>query len=251
MFGKIKIYGKAQLLGTTFTNILLILSAFLLICLCLIVPVGVYFILNSEPQIFSASVRNIIIIFSALLSFLFIFVPTVFGFSNKFFYFENSDKNSWLCWYKPLLATKSIRVYLTDFFLKTFWFFVFNIPSLTVISMTVFYALNFGIAENIFLSLIILASALLLCGGFFTFVFTQRYFLFPYLIMANPKIKIKEAVRNSTVLMDDLCFKTALFKLSFIPWFLSCIFIIPIFYVIPYYKTSCGFYFKECNSPLQ
>lgn len=251
MFGKIKIYGKAQMLGTTFSNILFILAAFLLICICLFMPVGMYFLLSTEYLLLMESTKIIIVISTAVLSFLFLFVPTVYGFSNKFVYFENSEKSSWLCWYKPLLAAKGIRVFFTDFFIKLLWFFVFNIPSFIVIAMTVFYAVNFGIAENIFLVLIILSSVLLLCGGFFTFVFIQRYFLFPYFILQNPKIKIKEAVRSSTHLMDDLCFKTALFKLSFIPWFLSCIFILPIFYVIPYYKTSCGFYFKECNSPSQ
>ncbi len=248
MFGKFKIYGKAQLLGTTLSNILLILAAFVLIAVCLLVPVGVYFILNSEPQLFTRNIRNIIIISSAALSFLFVFVPTVFGFSNKFFYFENDSKTSWRSWYKPLLAAKSIRVFFTDFFVKLFWFIIFNIPALIVIAATVFYAVNIGIAENIFSVLVILSSALLLCGGFFTFVFIQRYFLVPYFIFKNPQTKIKEAVKNSTFLMNDLCFKTALFKLSFIPWFLSCVFILPIFYVIPYYKTSCSFFAKECNS---
>lgn len=251
MFGKIKIYGKAQLLGTTFSNILLILAAFVLIAVCLFVPVGVYFLLNAEPKFFTQNIRNVIVISTAVLSFLFVFIPTVYGFSNKFFYFENSEKTSWLCWYKPMLAAKGVRVFFTDFFIKLLWFFVFNVPSLIVIAMTVFYAVNFGIAENVFLVLVLLSSVLLLCGGFFTFVFIQRYFLFPYFILQNPKMKIKEAVRNSTHLMDDLCFKTALFKLSFIPWFLSCVFVIPIFYVIPYYKTSCSYLAKECNSPSQ
>ena len=250
MFGKTKIYGKAQLLGTTGDNIFSVILLIFTFVLCLALPLGAYILLEMYGNISPKYIENIIVGLVFFITFSFLFLPTVFGFCNRLFTGARDNdfsKNAWLVWYRPALALKSFAYYLLIFVLKFLWFIALNVPAVAVASSTVYTIIKYGLSEKIFLVLMVLSIALLVVGSFFAFVISQRYFMTPYIIMADNSITITEAVRKSTYLMNNICFKTAMFKLSFTGWFLSCIILAPVFYVLPYYKISCINFAKECT----
>lgn len=94
------------------------------------------------------------------------------------------------------------------------------------------------------------SAALWIFGAVYTTLFLQRFFLAAYLIADNPELRVRNAFRDSARIMDACMMRgsTARMKLSFLPWFLSCALIFPIFYVYPYYKQACACYARHILS---
>ncbi len=91
------------------------------------------------------------------------------------------------------------------------------------------------------------AAALWTAGIGYLTLFLQRFFLAPYLMADDPQLRAQEALRESARIMDACMMRgnTAKMKLSFLPWFFSCILILPVLYVYPYYKQSCACYARH------
>lgn len=64
-----------------------------------------------------------------------------------------------------------------------------------------------------------------------------RYCCAP-LFFAENNLSPVEAINKSISSTDGILSKTALLEASFWGWFLSCLLIIPVFYVLPYYRLS-------------
>ncbi len=77
------------------------------------------------------------------------------------------------------------------------------------------------------------------CGAIFYFIAMQKYFIAEYLFSSNPRLGAWTAIKQSKNLLDGHITEIVRFKLSFLPWFMSCIFVVPAFYFLPYYKESC------------
>lgn len=74
---------------------------------------------------------------------------------------------------------------------------------------------------------------------FFFFIFTRQYFMATYFFVSGDYEKsTKECILKSHDAMRNNKIKNIKLAFLFIPWFLLCFFIVPIFYVYPYYKTS-------------
>lgn len=91
------------------------------------------------------------------------------------------------------------------------------------------------------------AAALWIAGVVFDTLFLQRYFLAPYLLAESTEMRARDALRESARVMDSCMMRgrAVKMKLSFSPWFFSCIFIFPILYVYPYYKQACACYARH------
>ena len=162
------------------------------------------------------------------------------------FYNRNNKKGRVLFWFKPKYSAKSMRFYLSLFLRKSGWTFLLLLPGVFTATSFVLLAADGGIELNLFLCGIIGGGVMLILGMAFRFLIIQKYFLAQYLFVSDPKIKVRDALRQSTALMNGKLKKTALFKLSFIPWFILCIGILPSVYVQPYYRQSCVMYADNC-----
>lgn len=138
---------------------------------------------------------------------------------------------------------KACELSIKLFFVKLFWFSVFEFLPTVLFFVFVYYcrlnAVSLRAACTVFAGLLILALA----GIVFYFVFTQRYseawlFLACYKDFTAADA-IKESVRKTRNKLADIFF----FKLGFIGHFLLCFGILPAFYVVPYYKQSVTCYF--------
>ncbi len=135
-------------------------------------------------------------------------------------------------------ALKSCDLCVRLFAVKAFWFavfeaipfgsallFLFQIES-TSVSLRAAYAVAAGLS--------MLAAA----GLVFWLIFIQRYSKSMFYLACykdfTPGDAINESVRRTKNNMAEIF----LFKLSFAPWLLLCLLILPAFYVIPYYKQS-------------
>jgi flavin reductase (DIM6/NTAB) family NADH-FMN oxidoreductase RutF len=131
------------------------------------------------------------------------------------FYNRNNKKGRVLFWFKPKYSAKSMRFYLSLFLRKSGWTFLLLLPGVFTATSFVLLAADGGIELNLFLCGIIGGGVMLILGMAFRFLIIQKYFLAQYLFVSDPKIKVRDALRQSTALMNGKLKKTALFKLSY------------------------------------
>lgn len=141
-------------------------------------------------------------------------------------------------WFRPKNSFKAFRLKSALFFLKLFWTLVFLLPSALIFSVVLITAFSGGIETYFFLSLCAGAAVLLFIGLIFRFIMIQRYFLAEFIIAENPNNKVLQTIRQSKNLIDGQLFTVIKFKLTFLPFYLLCLFIVPIFFVYPHYKQS-------------
>lgn len=90
--------------------------------------------------------------------------------------------------------------------------------------------------------LLLLGGMLLLLTAVFYLVHLGRYFLAPYLIARDPGMTVRRAVRCSVREMRGGRTEIFLLGLSFIPWALLCVLLLPLLYVGPYYGAARALY---------
>lgn len=73
--------------------------------------------------------------------------------------------------------------------------------------------------------------------GFFYAVAMQKFFLARYYV-TNENLGVWEALKKSRHATRGKRGEILLFRLSFLPWFLSCALVLPCLYVQPYYEIS-------------
>lgn len=150
------------------------------------------------------------------------------NFSKRFFF-----------WLKPKNSLRAFRFKALLFLLKSMWAVVFFLPS-AILAWSVYYLSGTGGLElYLFISLSVGTFLLTTSGALFYFIAMQKYFIAEYLFSSNPKLGALTAIKQSKNLLDGHIYEIVRFKLSFLPWFFSCIFIFPVFYFLPYYKESC------------
>ena len=210
----------------------------------------VYLLINillfsAAPYFISRSINNtyVIIAVCAIILILNIFVYSSFKAGRSaWFLFCKKKKRSQktLYWFSPKKMFKNSRIFLALFFKKAALALAFMLPGTAIIASAVILAMNGGVEFNLFASWIGGGTAILAAGTVFFMIIQQRYFLVPYIRAENPSLKAKEVFRVSRKEMNGNLKKVFLMKLSFLPLFIACAAIVPIFYVWPYYNQSCA-----------
>lgn len=135
-------------------------------------------------------------------------------------------------------ALKSCDLCVRLFLIKFFWFAVFEaIPVCSLLLFgyqikrdTVSLKAAYAVAAGLF----ILAAA----GFVFWLIFIQRYSKSMFYLACYKDFTAADAISESVRKSKNSMAEIFLFKLSFAPWLLLCLLILPAFYVIPYYKQS-------------
>lgn len=138
-----------------------------------------------------------------------------------------------------LLFGKSAWLWLSLKIINTAVLIVFLIPAAAFGSVFYYLAVN---DFSVYTVLAVAAGTILsFTGGIlFSWTFMQKFALSTYFITENPLMSAWSAIRESTIYMAGNERKLMLHKLSFFPWLVSCVFIFPAFYVLPYYYQSCA-----------
>lgn len=151
---------------------------------------------------------------------------------------KKNNFRRFIFWYRPRYSLKAFGLNLTLTFLKLFWSTVFLCPSILIVISTIAIAFNGGVEVYLLAVLLCGAAISLVCGLTFRFIIIQRYFLAPVLLTQNPSNGILQSIKQSKNLSEGQLLKIVRFKMMFIPLWMSCILILPIFFVYPHYKQS-------------
>lgn len=236
---QIKILTKGVLNGNVAKS-----ASFLLLSLCIVIVfTAIPFLINlyvSEPIICSAAVAVSLLILS------FVRCGFAAGSNAWFSFYKRKNRAGRVAfWFAPRNNFKAFRLYVALFFVKLFWTILFLLPGVAVIFSFCYLAYDSGIEFNLFLCGIVGGGMLVATGLIFRFIIMQKYFLAKSILIENPSVSALEAIRQSCEKMEGKLKKTAFFKLSFTPWILTCVGIVPILYVWPYYRQSCALFAGE------
>ena len=148
---------------------------------------------------------------------------------------------------RPVCSAKRAFEFLLLYAVKSLftlcWGFVFLLPSAVCSSFLIMSLSQGAMEKNVFFSWLTGCIVLFVIGLCFTFVTLQRYSLWKYYLCRDGGVisslfKSLEKTRDRSV-------KIALFKLSMLGWILSCVFIVPVVYVLPYYRVSTALFSLE------
>lgn len=133
---------------------------------------------------------------------------------------------------------KSCEMCVCLFFIKLFWFAVFE--AIPIISSAIFVHHNIRNAVSLRAAFVFFSGMIILAiAGFgFYLLHTQRYAKSMFYLACYKDFTVTEAISESIKRTKDKCADILFFKLGFVPWFLLCVLIFPAFFVIPYYKQS-------------
>lgn len=111
-----------------------------------------------------------------------------------------------------------------------------------VVLLRIFPVVGSGpLQEGIRLLWYLFLALLILLGLTLWVVLTSRYFLAPYLFLYKEELSANTCIIQSIFLMKKNRSRYLRLVLSFLPWLLSCFFVIPALYVMPYFQTACAF----------
>lgn len=117
------------------------------------------------------------------------------------------------------------------------WGFVFLFPSAVCVSFLLMSLSQGAMEKGILYSWISGCAVLALTGLGFLFVMLQRYSAWQY-YLCNEKYGVVSSLYKSLEKTEGRYFEIALFKASMLGWLLSCLLVLPVVYVIPYYRIS-------------
>ena len=152
---------------------------------------------------------------------------------------KSNYKKRLFFWFKPTFSLRAFGFKLLLFCVKLLLTLIFMLPSAAVVWSIYYLARTGGLEVYLFISLAGGGVLLALCGLIFRFIAVQRYFIAEYLFSSDPRLTPILALRRSRNLLDGHILEIVRFKLSFIPWYIACIGVLPLLYFLPYYKASC------------
>ncbi|MBQ7654795.1 MAG: DUF975 family protein [Clostridia bacterium] len=256
--GKIKIFSKAVMLGKTAKLCAVSVISLVIVLLSnnLFVAVKYLFDYLSQSDSFSftaGSFKDIgLALFYSVCILLSVLAVSPLKMSREIWFYETSKRTKMkigrlFYFYRPKWFFKSVWLSFCLFIVKFLWAIVFFFPCAAMSGYLV-YSLQGGISKTMLLLVSASVGVSFLSGLFFSFLTFQRYRLCFILFYENEGISPFEAMKYSARLMDESCFRLARLKISFLPWILSCIFVLPVFYVYPYYKISEYFFLNNILS---
>jgi len=233
---EIKAISKQLIHGNTYKGLMIKLISFLILCVSAVVSFFIKIYVDNKVLVICSLLIIILLIYTFLSS---------FKLGEKAWYnsrINNPEKGTkrFVYWLLPKNTLKALKFRISLITIKIFWSVITLLPSASFFSSIIILAYSGGIENYLFITLLFGAIIMLITGMIFRFIILQRYFIAEYLISSNPKLKTLQAIRQSKNLTEGHIFDIIKFKLSFLPSAFSCLLIIPVLFIIPYYKQSCS-----------
>ena len=127
---------------------------------------------------------------------------------------------------------------------------LYYLPCLAVSALLIYSYRYESYGFNVNLTLFVSSVLLFIIGSIFLFVTLKRYSFTTYIIFTEKERNPLKAITRSIEIMENHSIQYSFYCLSFLGWVLSCIFIIPIVYAVPYICLSkwCYIHFIEKKS---
>ena len=144
-------------------------------------------------------------------------------------------------------AFRALRLYLSLNGLKLLWFIYFMLPPL-LCGGCITYLYVFGRLSLTVITTLATGEALLFAISIVMWrVTTLRYDATVYYLCLQD-ISVRKAIKKSTLYTDGALSEGVVLEYSFFGWILSCIFIVPLVYCIPYIKLCKTTFVTEAVS---
>ncbi len=167
-------------------------------------------------------------------------------YSHKYFFSRITQKHIKLHFRQYITA---ITVSILKFFLSVAWSSFYLLPCAVTVA-TLYYSINWGdYTFSVMLTLFVASAILFVIGISFIYVTLKRYSMCNFVIFAEPRIDAIKVIEKSIDLIENNTVRFAFYNLSFIGWILSCVLVIPVFYVLPYIKMAKYSFYKAITKP--
>jgi hypothetical protein len=250
MSGFIKVKAKELLLKNTIKLFFVSFVSFLLRALFLIsvillthfslVSNTLQSLVHSYNSLIVYFFYSLIIVIAYLL--LFLFISGIKLGENAIYYMQSKGGNAkfkyLFIFLRPSQSFRALYLNLKTTFLKSCWFIFFFLPPLMCLILTGYVFYNSFLYTAVFYTLIFGTIALFSISRFFYNCAVIRYSFSSYYLCTDLEISVNDAIHKSTERTDTFIKDGVLLKASFLPWILSCVFVFPLFYVVPFVKLS-------------
>lgn len=115
---------------------------------------------------------------------------------------------------------------------------LYYLPCLAVSALLIYSYRYESYGFNVNLTLFVSSVLLFIIGSIFLFVTLKRYSFTTYIIFTERERNALKAITRSIEIMENHSIQYSFYCLSFLGWILSCIFIIPFVYSVPYICLS-------------
>lgn len=162
---------------------------------------------------------------------------------EQFIYFTRSQgsKGSLRLLFKyasPKKALRALKFYTTLNLYKALWLLYFIFPCALCVICDIYVYSAYGLSTVMHIILSVSISLLLSISLVMWRAALARYSAAVYYFCLNPQLTVKDAIKKSIRFTDGFLAEQVLLEYSFLGWILSCLLVVPIFYVLPYVKLS-------------
>ncbi len=215
--------------------------------------VGIFIFLKSSlfqsltQQYGVKEVSLVCVLIYGWLFFLTALVSSGFKMGEQFIYFTRAQgsRGSLRLLFKyasPKKAFRALRFYATVNFFKALWFIYFLIPCALCVICDAYIYSYFQVASVVHLVIALSLSLLFSISLAMWRASVARYSAAAYYFCLDPAMKVRDAIKKSIRFTDGFLTESVLLEYSLSGWILSCVYILPIFYVVPYIKLcKCVF----------
>ena len=182
-----------------------------------------------------------------LLIMIFIYNPLQMGEASFYWHNANNRDASAQCvleWFHKKRYCRAVGAMFLVRVYEVLWGILCFLPTLLVYPLAYVYLKDTKQYSDVLMATCLMFMAMILLGvGLYAFLrVIQRYFLVPYLMASDENLKAGEALRASKAAMAGKSARVLHFQFTFLGWFFLCIFVLPLIYVIPYFRQACAEY---------
>ncbi len=146
---------------------------------------------------------------------------------------------------KPFNSFKTTLFYMKINFFKAIWLVYFALPSIFLGGAYYYLSKNSDIENTITIIVVAGFSLLISVSLVFYKAAVLRYKAAEYYFCLDSEKRINRAIKKSIQYTDENLTNGVIFEYSFLGWLLSCVFIVPVVYVVPFFKLSKALYTTE------
>lgn len=168
-------------------------------------------------------------------------------YSHKYFFSQISKKRIKLHFRQYITA---ITVSILKFFLSVAWSAFYLLPCAVTLAALYYTIYSGDYTFSVMLTLFVASAILFIIGIGFIYVTLKRYSMCNFVIFTETNTDAIKVIEKSINLTENNTVKFAFYNLSFIGWILSCILLIPVFYVLPYVKMAKYSFYNAITKPI-
>lgn len=236
----IKLNAKNRLVKNYFRCFMVAIFPYITLILLSLLNYYLYMFLKNTDFTSVSSYANIlrpsILTVSIVISF--ILWRTTRLMTERYFYVKNHNCDAT---FRESVKSLTFRQFITagmasvlKFFLGVAWAALYFFPCAVMSGLFVYTFKYEEFNRNLLITLFVSALLLLFIGSGFLYVTMKRYSMSNAVIFTFKEKDSLKALEKSIKIMEGNNIKYSLYCLSFLGWGLSCLLIVPAFYVIPY-----------------